>query len=69
MLTSTLIFKILNFLNLTIDIREVCVFLAPLFSSFTVLVTYLLTKEVHVRNNLFLKFKNICCIFLVHFLL
>ncbi|CAF4348509.1 unnamed protein product, partial [Rotaria magnacalcarata] len=35
--------------HITIDIRNVCVFLAPLFSSFTVIVTYLLTKEL--RNT------------------
>uniref|UniRef100_A0A914QPV9 Dolichyl-diphosphooligosaccharide--protein glycosyltransferase subunit STT3A n=1 Tax=Panagrolaimus davidi TaxID=227884 RepID=A0A914QPV9_9BILA len=46
MVTSAFIFKILRYLNFTIDIREVCVFLAPLFSGFTVFVTYLLTKEV-----------------------
>lgn len=64
MLTSTLIFKIFNFFNLTIDIREVCVFLAPLFSSFTVIVTYLFTKEVQVNKlrlnkKYFLHFFNI----------
>jgi dolichyl-diphosphooligosaccharide--protein glycosyltransferase len=46
MVTSAIIHNFLNYLNFTVDIREVCVFLAPLFSSFTVLVTYLLTKEV-----------------------
>ncbi|KAL3100846.1 hypothetical protein niasHT_025758 [Heterodera trifolii] len=46
MLTSMFIHRFLNLLNVTVDIREVCVFLAPLFSSFTVFVTYLLTKEV-----------------------
>ena len=48
MLTSSILHQVLNSLNITIDIREVCVFLAPLFSSFTVIVTYLLTKEVSV---------------------
>lgn len=64
MLTSTLIFRIFNFFNLTIDIREVCVFLAPLFSSFTVIVTYLFTKEVQV-NKLRLNKKYFFCIFLI----
>ena len=36
----------MHFLNITIDIRNVCVFLAPLFSSFTTLATYHLTKEL-----------------------
>ena len=52
MVTSLFIHRILTALNVTIDIREVCVFLAPLFSSFTVIVTYLLTKEVQVLINL-----------------
>ena len=33
--------------NVTINVREVCVFLAPLFSSLTSLVTYALTSELH----------------------
>ncbi|EGD76691.1 oligosaccharyl transferase [Salpingoeca rosetta] len=49
MVTSTIIFKALHFIHVTIDIRDVCVFLAPLFSAFTTLVTYLLTKEL--RNE------------------
>lgn len=47
MVTSATIYRILWLLNITIDIRNVCVFLAPLFSSFTTIVTYLLTKEIH----------------------
>ncbi|XP_067666152.1 dolichyl-diphosphooligosaccharide--protein glycosyltransferase subunit STT3A [Haliotis asinina] len=46
MLTSAILYHILNFLHITIDVRNVCVFLAPLFSSFTTIVTYLLTKEL-----------------------
>ena len=33
--------------NVTINVREVCVFLAPLFSSLTSIVTYKLTSELH----------------------
>lgn len=47
MVTSAALYKILWMLNITIDIRNVCVFIAPLFSSFTVIVTYLLTSEIH----------------------
>ena len=50
MVTASTLYHALNFLNITIDIRNVCVFLAPLFSSLTVLVVYLLTKEVQVRE-------------------
>lgn len=47
MVTSTALYNFLHFLNINIDIRNVCVFLAPLFSSFTTIVTYLLTKELY----------------------
>lgn len=47
MVTSAAIYHFLQALNLTIDVRNVCVFLAPLFSSFTTVVTYLLTTELH----------------------
>ena len=46
MVTSAALYHLLNGLNIPIDVREVCVFLAPLFSSFTTIVTYLLTKEL-----------------------
>ena len=48
MVTSSLIYYLLNGLNLTVDVREVCVFLAPVFSSFTVIVAYHFGKEAHV---------------------
>ena len=46
MVTSAFLYHVMHFLNITIDIRNVCVFLAPLFSSLTTLVTYHLTKEL-----------------------
>ncbi|KAK9737641.1 Oligosaccharyl transferase STT3 subunit [Popillia japonica] len=46
MVTSAVIYHACWLLNITIDIRNVCVFLAPLFSSFTTIITYLLTKEL-----------------------
>lgn len=46
MVTSTVLYQFCWLLNITIDIRNVCVFLAPLFSSLTTIITYLLTKEV-----------------------
>lgn len=48
MITSASIYHVLHFLNITIDIRNVCVFLAPFFSSLTTLVTFQLTKELKV---------------------
>ena len=46
MVTAAAFYNVLHFFNITIDIRNMCVFLAPLFSSFTTLVTYHLTKEL-----------------------
>jgi len=47
MVTASVIYHALNAVNLTIDVREVCVFLAPFFSSLTAMMTYLLTSELH----------------------
>jgi len=46
MVTSAVLYHVMHFLNVTIEIRNVCVFLAPFFSSMTALVTYQLTKEL-----------------------
>jgi dolichyl-diphosphooligosaccharide--protein glycosyltransferase len=46
MLTSAVFYHVLHFLHVTIEIRNICVFLAPVFSSFTTIITYLLTKEL-----------------------
>ena len=46
MVTSAALYHLMNWLHISIDVRNVCVFLAPLFSSLTTIVTYLLTKEL-----------------------
>nr|CDS28695.2 oligosaccharyl transferase [Hymenolepis microstoma] len=46
MITSGSIHYILRLLNIPIHIREVCVFLAPMFSGLTAIMGYLLTKEL-----------------------
>ena len=46
MVTSAVIHKILNLINLPVDIRNVCVLLAPGFSGLTALATYLFTREM-----------------------
>ncbi|CAH1773412.1 unnamed protein product [Owenia fusiformis] len=46
MVTSAAFYHVMHFLNITIDIRNVCVFLAPIFSSLTALITFVLTKEI-----------------------
>lgn len=46
MLTSGSIHYVLHLLNIPIHIRDICVFLAPVFSGLTALATYFLTKEL-----------------------
>lgn len=46
MITSGGIHWLLHLLNLPIHIRDICVFLAPIFSGLTAISTYLLTKEL-----------------------
>ncbi|TKR58035.1 hypothetical protein L596_030659 [Steinernema carpocapsae] len=46
MVTSGAIHYIMSLLNITVHIRDVCVFLAPVFSGLTAISTYLLTKEL-----------------------
>lgn len=50
MVTSAILYHAMHFFHITIDIRNVCVFLAPLFSSFTTVVTYHMTKELKVQQ-------------------
>jgi len=45
MVTAAAIFWVLNYFNITINIRNVCVLLAPWFASNTTLATYFITKE------------------------
>ena len=46
MVTSGVIYKILRFLTLPVDIRNICVLLAPGFSGLTAFASYLLTSEM-----------------------
>ncbi|KYM99134.1 Dolichyl-diphosphooligosaccharide--protein glycosyltransferase subunit STT3B [Cyphomyrmex costatus] len=46
MITSGSIHYILHSLNIPVHIRDICVFLAPIFSGLTAIFTYLLTKEI-----------------------
>lgn len=43
-------YRLLHFLNLPVDVQEVCVFTAPLFSAFTALSAYALASEVRGRG-------------------
>lgn len=46
MVTSGVIYKLLRLLSMPVDIRNICVLLAPGFSGLTALATYLLTSEM-----------------------
>ncbi|KAJ3350195.1 oligosaccharyl transferase stt3 subunit [Entophlyctis luteolus] len=46
MITAGIAHWIMNALNFPVDIRNVCVFLAPFFSAFTAVACYLLTTEI-----------------------
>lgn len=46
MITSGGIHWLLHLLNIPVHIRDICVFLAPIFSGLTAISTYLLTKEL-----------------------
>ncbi|XP_046991933.1 dolichyl-diphosphooligosaccharide--protein glycosyltransferase subunit STT3B [Schistocerca americana] len=46
MITSGSIHYVLHSLNIPVHIRDICVFLAPVFSGLTAIATYLLTKEL-----------------------
>ncbi|KAL5510340.1 hypothetical protein EMCRGX_G005869 [Ephydatia muelleri] len=46
MVTSGFIHNVLHTLHIPVHIRDVCVFLAPIFSGFTSVAAYLLTREV-----------------------
>lgn len=47
MFTSAVMYWILQALNFTVEIRNICVMTAPFFASLTAIATYLFTKEVH----------------------
>ncbi|KAH8116959.1 oligosaccharyltransferase, partial [Phellopilus nigrolimitatus] len=46
MATSGVIYNVLHWLNLPVDIRNVCILLVPGFSAFTAWSTYMFTKEL-----------------------
>lgn len=46
MVTSAVIHKLVHLINLPVDIRNICVLLAPGFSGLTALATYLFTREM-----------------------
>lgn len=51
MATSAIIYWILEFICFPVEIRNVCVFLAPIFAGLTALVTYFMGKEITKRSE------------------
>ncbi|KAK8797136.1 hypothetical protein WA158_004346 [Blastocystis sp. Blastoise] len=51
MVTSAIIHYVLNLLSFTIQVRNVCVFLAPIFACATCIATFLLTRETSRRTS------------------
>jgi len=51
MSTSGLIYYLLHLLSLPVEIRNICVFLAPVFAAFTALTAYQMTKLVTRRSE------------------
>jgi dolichyl-diphosphooligosaccharide---protein glycosyltransferase len=50
MVSAAAVYHVLNFFHFTVNVRNVCVFLAPLFSANSALAAYLLTKEVWSKS-------------------
>ena len=46
MITAAILHSTLNFFNFPLDIQTICIYIAPIFSSLTTLITYGLTKEL-----------------------
>ena len=51
MMTAWAMHGFVNLLKMPINIREVCVFTAPIFSAFTAIFTYLITKEITGKSR------------------
>lgn len=51
MFTASIFYWVLNFFNISINVRNMCVFLAPIFAGNTAIASYLLTKEVTKRTS------------------
>lgn len=50
MWTTAGIYHLLRYFNLTVEIKNVCVFIAPFFASNTAMLTYLFAKEIDGRK-------------------
>ncbi|CAD2103919.1 dolichyl-diphosphooligosaccharide--protein glycosyltransferase subunit STT3, putative [Plasmodium vinckei petteri] len=51
MITTYLIHKICHSMGLFIDIKNICIYIGPVFSVFTCILTYYLTKEVYNKKG------------------
>lgn len=51
MITSYTIHRVLEIISIPVDIRNICVFLAPVFASFTAISSYFFAKEITKRSE------------------
>jgi len=51
MLTAGAIYWVLHALHFIVQIRNVCVLLAPFFAANTAVITYFFTREIHDSNG------------------
>ncbi|SBS83507.1 dolichyl-diphosphooligosaccharide--protein glycosyltransferase subunit STT3, putative (STT3) [Plasmodium ovale curtisi] len=51
MIISMIIYNICHSLGFLVDIRNVCIYMGPIFSFFTCIISYLLTKEVYHNSG------------------
>ena len=50
--TSAIIYWTLHALSIPVDIRNVCVFLAPVFAAFTAIAAYLMTNvQIFIKSS------------------
>ena len=51
MLTASIIYKICQIFTIPLELKDVCVFIGPVFSSLTSLSVYLLAKEITQKTS------------------
>ena len=51
MLTSASIYWLLEYIHLPVTVKDICVFIGPLFAIFSCISTYYLTKEITNNKN------------------
>jgi dolichyl-diphosphooligosaccharide--protein glycosyltransferase len=52
MWSAALVYKVCEYLGFPIDVRNSCVFVSPIWASFTVWITYMITKVLYIIHSL-----------------